>query len=722
MDHTQANWPVQAGPSSFPPTDYSSWADLSRPAGAHEFHADVPVSPVSSGASIHSAPAHVQESIDPSRTIITHVLPNPHSRQIVGGASALARSASRQAQSPSSFGMARSSTLPDSVSPNLSLDLTEVMPSFLSGWDQTSPGTFSPHSGGQSSVGAEMPSLSPMTLHSANYFSIPRGPASGLATPLSTYTDANGAYHPNNTIPMDYIHALGSGSTPGSRRTSREEDTSEDRPRARVKRSHSPPSGLIPMSASTVDGLFPEESALNLPEEFLLQARSLKHNGQFIVKLFSLLLDSRYQHLIEFAQDGASFTVHDVDHLAADALPVYFKHAQFSSFVRQLNMYGFSKRPPPPSSSRGERDSSKQSWNFTHSVFHRDRPHDVLNIRRKIQGVTAGTAAPDNEAGTGGAAAPTRQSTRPRRSTASSVARLLADSDDSAGDDEMAPADSLAGSTPAKYVPKVLMQAPPSGAKHHRTASGRVRQPSAAQAPSAASSGSLLSKPTSTVDWLSNANNPGSSTGKWRASGQQQRHGPPVQGSPEWNAANQTPSVLRPVGGGAGQGSQVVAPVTTPSGRYVLPGSVTPQQFQIPDNSAPPSPVMTGYINSQYAQPLHASLVAPPAPPSASSFSPSFATQSSGMVGTAAASQTDLDRMRDELSGLQAAYKSVWLDFTEARNSRAQIEGAMSEMYSVIQQTNTASMRKSFTTRATPHRCPGFYSFLFFWVFVVFWG
>ena len=38
-----------------------------------------------------------------------------------------------------------------------------------------------------------------------------------------------------------------------------------------------------------------------------------------------------------------SFNIKDVNRFTDVVLPKYFKHSNFSSFIRQLNMYGFNK-------------------------------------------------------------------------------------------------------------------------------------------------------------------------------------------------------------------------------------------------------------------------------------------------------------------------------------------------------------------------------------------
>ena len=50
-----------------------------------------------------------------------------------------------------------------------------------------------------------------------------------------------------------------------------------------------------------------------------------------------------YPDIICWSSEGNSFTVKNIDELSDKVLPNYFKHNNFTSFVRQLNLYDFHK-------------------------------------------------------------------------------------------------------------------------------------------------------------------------------------------------------------------------------------------------------------------------------------------------------------------------------------------------------------------------------------------
>lgn len=55
--------------------------------------------------------------------------------------------------------------------------------------------------------------------------------------------------------------------------------------------------------------------------------------------------DSTTDNLIRWTPSGTSFIVPSSEKLGRELLPRFFKHSNFGSFVRQLNMYGFHKVP-----------------------------------------------------------------------------------------------------------------------------------------------------------------------------------------------------------------------------------------------------------------------------------------------------------------------------------------------------------------------------------------
>ncbi|GAV68925.1 HSF_DNA-bind domain-containing protein [Cephalotus follicularis] len=103
----------------------------------------------------------------------------------------------------------------------------------------------------------------------------------------------------------------------------------------------------------------------------------------FLTKTFQLVDDPTFNDLISWNDDGTTFIVWRPAEFARDLLPKCFKHNNFSSFVRQLNTYGFRKVVP-------------DRWEFANDCFRRGEKGLLRDIqRRKIcqSQVTSGTTA-----------------------------------------------------------------------------------------------------------------------------------------------------------------------------------------------------------------------------------------------------------------------------------------------------------------------------------------
>lgn len=90
----------------------------------------------------------------------------------------------------------------------------------------------------------------------------------------------------------------------------------------------------------------------------------------FLAKTYDLVDERQTDSVVSWADDGQSFVVWKPDAFARDLLPLHFKHNNFSSFVRQLNTYGFRKVDP-------------DRWEFANEHFIRGQREQLVFIQRK---------------------------------------------------------------------------------------------------------------------------------------------------------------------------------------------------------------------------------------------------------------------------------------------------------------------------------------------------
>jgi heat shock transcription factor 1 len=98
----------------------------------------------------------------------------------------------------------------------------------------------------------------------------------------------------------------------------------------------------------------------------------VKKPNKFLLRTYKMVSETKNHPFVSWTPDGDSLLIKDVDGFTSKVLPKFFKHKNFSSFIRQLNMYDFSK------------NKETDEFIYSHPHFRKGNRVNLGKIQRKL--------------------------------------------------------------------------------------------------------------------------------------------------------------------------------------------------------------------------------------------------------------------------------------------------------------------------------------------------
>ncbi|KAI8361800.1 HSF-type DNA-binding-domain-containing protein [Choanephora cucurbitarum] len=97
---------------------------------------------------------------------------------------------------------------------------------------------------------------------------------------------------------------------------------------------------------------------------------------------FSILATESFREFIFWVDQGQVICVPNAVLFSQNILPKFFKHSNWQSFVRQLNLYGF-RKVYQLNLAYDDSLEKRIVWQFKHDHFQRDHPELLCEIKRR---------------------------------------------------------------------------------------------------------------------------------------------------------------------------------------------------------------------------------------------------------------------------------------------------------------------------------------------------